>query len=106
MADVRKVLGQIAPAAKSETALYTAPFSANLNIIVTNRSDADSVVSIRIAVADAAVNDKQYIAKDFKVPGNDFVEFNDLEVQATDVIYATAGNAEMSIQAFGAEATS
>jgi hypothetical protein len=107
MADIRKVLGQAAPAAETEAALYTAPYAAGpVNIKVMNRDNAPTTVRIRIAVADAAVANKQYIAYDFPIPTNGTKVFEDLYLAAADVIYVKAASANVSFQAFGAEATS
>lgn len=105
MVDARKVLGQIAPAVGVETALYTCPsnVTANVNITVTNRGKQSTRFSIRLAVADAAVDGKQYIAKDYLLDPNEIVEFNDFDMAATDVLYVTAANDQLTVQAFGIE---
>ena len=104
MVDTRKVLGQIAPSANTETALYTCSTNANVNITITNRGKVSTTFTLRIAVADAAVANKQYIAKDHVIEANEVLEFNDLEVAATDVIYVTPANDQLTAQAFGLEA--
>jgi hypothetical protein len=105
MADVRKVLGQIAPTVNVETALYTATHNASVNLLITNRGKSDAMVTIRVAIADAAADNKQYVTKKIKVPANDFISIDKLDIAATDVIYCTAASPNITFQAFGKEST-
>ena len=68
-----KVLGQLAPAATTLSALYTVPAATSTaisSIFVANTSSSADTFRISVAVAGAADNIKQYLYRDVTIPGN------------------------------------
>lgn len=102
-----KVLGQVAPAATTDTDLYTVPAGKSTvvsTLSVCNRST--STVAYRIAVrpAGAAINDTHYIAYDVTLTPNssDYLTIG-MTLAATDVITIYAASADLSFTLFGDE---
>lgn len=102
-----KVIAQSNPSAASLTAVYTVPASTEAvisSIIVANRSNVKTTFRVSIAVAGAADDNKQYLAYDAEVLGN---EVRELTIGATlgagDVIRVYATLATLSFNVFGTE---
>ena len=108
MATVYKVLGQAAPAATTNTDLYTVPAGNSAvcsTLVVCNRSTASS---FRAAVrpSGATLANQHYIAYDTYINQNDSVFLTiGVTLAATDVVtvYSTSGNLSFSL--FGSEIT-
>ena len=102
-----KVLGQSAPAATTETDLYTVPASTQTvisTIQITNRSTSDATFRLSISVAGAATATKDYISYDVTIPANGFYSYTlGLTLGATDKIRIYASSANLSFAAFGSE---
>jgi hypothetical protein len=108
MATVYKVLAQAAPAATTETTLYTVPSSTSAvvsTIAITNQ--AGSSGTYRIAVrpsADASTTQKHFIVYGATVGANDSIMLTLGVTLATgDLIRVYASSADMSFNAFGSE---
>ena len=107
MAEVRKVLGQSAPAAATLTDLYTVPASKEAvvsTVVACNRSTAG--IKIRIAVSPNGVADANahYLVRDVLIPGQDSKFFTvGITMDASDVLRVYADTANASFNAFGAE---
>lgn len=110
MPTVYKVLGQFAPAATTNTILYTVPAATSAvisTIVVANRSG--SVASYRIAIrpAGATLSNEHYIAYDVTVGAGDSTTLTlGITLAATDVITIYASTANLSFNVFGSEITS
>jgi hypothetical protein len=107
MATKYKVLGQSAPAATTDTDLYTVPASTYAvvsTITIANR--AATSATYRIAVrpdADTLAN-QHYLAFDAIVPGNDTIALTlGITIDAADVITVRGSSANLSFNAFGSE---
>jgi len=86
MTTTYKVLGQVAPAATTETDLYTVPAS--------------------ISVNGAATANKDYMAYDLTIGGNGYVAFTiGATMDSTDKIRVYASTANLSFAVFGSELT-
>lgn len=109
MTDAFRVLGQVAPAALTLTALYTAPASTQAvvsSLTVCNRDAGVGQFRVAVAVAGAADNAKQYLVYDALVFGNDTVAFTiGVTLAATDVVRVYANTALQSFSLFGMEVT-
>jgi hypothetical protein len=109
MAETRKVLFQSNPGAASLTDAYTVPASTQIvgsTITVANRSAAATSFRISVAVAGAANDDKQYIAYDVPIAGNDVAVISiGFTLGATDVVRVYATLATLSFNGFGVELT-
>lgn len=106
MANTYKVLGQISPAATTNSTLYTVPAATSAvtsTLTVCNRSTATNV---RVAVrpGGAALADQQYILYDVVVNANDTLFFTiGISLATTDVVTVYAGTANVSFGLFGTE---
>ena len=105
MATTFKVIGQSAPA-NTTTQLVTAQTGYQVvvsSITVANRSTtATDYFYIRVAVANATVDNKQYIA--YKValaPQSTATLTLGITLDAADVVYAYSDNSTCSFNAFG-----
>ncbi len=107
MADVIKVLGQLAPAATTTTTLYTAP---NLNqttvssLVVCNRTAGGLTFRVSVHVAGATTADKQYLYYDKTVAANEtFSAVLGLTLNQSDEVKVYASNTGLSFNMFGVE---
>jgi hypothetical protein len=107
MATNYKVLGQSAPAATTETTLYTVPaltMTVVSTLVVANRSASDATFRITIAPNGAATANSQYIAYDLSCGGNGLNAFTfGLTMDAADVVRVYASSADLSFSIFGSE---
>ena len=108
MALAYKVLGQSAPAATTDTTLYTVP--AATSAIVSTLAVANRGVSttFRVAVrpAGAAIANEHYIAYDALINAGEAVYLTlGITLATTDVVTVYAGTANLSFSLFGSEAT-
>lgn len=107
---VRKVLGQLKPAATTLTAFYTVPAATETEvstIYITETNGVATTFRISIAVAGLADTAKQYIFRDAPVDANETIQLNDCGIllAATDVIRVYAGTADVVFNAFGTQVT-
>jgi len=109
VATTYKVLGQSAPAATTDTTLYTVPSSTSVvvsSIVVANRSTSDATYRIAIRPAGATLDNRHYIAYDVLVGGGDSTSLTlGLTLATTDVITVRASNENLSFSAYGSEVT-
>lgn len=109
MADSLKVLGQAAPAATTETDLYTVPTSTSAtgsSIVICNRGGTATTFRVSVSVAGAATATKDYLYFDVAMPANEtFIATIGITVAATDKVRVYAGNANLSFSLFGVERT-
>lgn len=109
MANTRKVLGQSAPSATTNTDLYTVPAATDTvvsTITVANRGATPTTFRIAIRPAGAAIANQHYTHYDIPLNGNDtYAATFGITLAATDVITVYAGNTSLSFSAFGQENT-
>jgi len=109
MAEVKKVLEQSAPAATTETDLYTVPAATEAvisSLVVCNRGATPTTFRMYVRVGGAAVDNKQYLYYDIDINQKDtFIGTIGITLAATDVITVYAGNANLSFNLFGVEVT-
>jgi hypothetical protein len=108
MATTPKVLGQMSLAVINTLYdVYTVPGATNTTvstITVCNRGTTQETFRIAVAVAGAADDNKQYIAYDTSVPGNDiFAATIGITLAATDVIRCYGSSTNLSVNIFGIE---
>jgi hypothetical protein len=107
MATAYKIIGQSAPAATTETDLYTVPAATETivsTIVVANRSATDATFRISVAPNGAATANSHYIAYDLTCAGNGLNAFTfGLTMDATDKIRVYASSANLTFSAFGTE---
>ncbi len=109
MAETLKVLGQSAPAADTDTTLYTVPASTSTAIStvnVCNRGSSAATFRIAIRPAGASIAEQHYLSYDTTVPANDSIALTlGLTLATTDVVTVRANSANVSFSAFGTEVT-
>jgi len=103
-----KVLAQSAPAATTDTTLYTVPSSTSAVVsTISIANQAGSSGTYRIAVrpaADASTTQKHYIVYGATVGANDSIMLTlGLTLATGDLIIVYASSANMSFSAFGSE---
>lgn len=109
MGEALKVLGQLAPAATTLTALYTVPASTQTtcsSVVVCNRTAG--TIKFRISVAIAGVGDAvaQYLYYDVSVARTDtFIATLGITLAATDIVRVQSDTANVAFNLFGAEVT-
>ena len=107
MATAYKVLGQVSPAATTETDLYTVPAATSAvasSVIVCNRSAVLSTFRISIAVGGLATTNKDYIYYDLPIGANDtFIATIGVTLATTDKVKVYASNTNLSFSLYGSE---
>ena len=107
MADVLKVLAQVAPSAASLTTLYTVPALTSTTvstIAICNRSSTATSFRLSIGIAGAGDATSQYFAYDIPVSGNDTVFLTiGATMGAADVLRCYATLATVTFSVFGVE---
>lgn len=108
MATTYKVLGQSAPAATTNTDLYTVPSATSTvgsTLVIANRSTS---TTFRVAVrpGGAAIENKHYLIYDASVNQYDTVFLTiGMTLSATDIVTVYADSANLSFTLFGSENT-
>ncbi len=107
MANVYKVLGQSAPAATTDTALYTVPALTEAvisTIVIANRAATAGTFRLAVRPNGASIANQHYLAFDVPIAANDSTTLTlGITVDAADVITVRASTADMSFNAFGTE---
>ena len=108
MATTYKVLGQSAPSAATDTALYTVPSATSAVVSTLSICNRGVSTTFRPAVrpAGATLANQHYIVYDNIVSAGDAVFLTlGITLAATDVVTVRAGTADMSFSLFGSEIT-
>jgi glucose-6-phosphate dehydrogenase assembly protein OpcA len=102
-----KVLGQVAPAATTDTTLYTVPAGKETvvsTIVVANRGASSFTFRIAVRPAGASLANQHYVAFDVTVAQSDSSTLTlGITLTATDVITVRASSADLTFSAFGSE---
>ena len=109
MSDSLKVLGQLDATATTDEELYTVPDKSQTTVsslVVCNRSGSGITYRVRIAVAGASVDNKQYIFYD-KALGANTTEAHviGITLNQADVVRVFASSGDVSFSLFGCETT-
>lgn len=109
MANTYKILGQVSPAATTETDLYTVPGATSAvvsSIVVCNRENQVATFNISISQGGAATAVKDYIYYSVVIPSNDtFVASIGITLATTDKVRVYSSNGLLSFSLFGSEIT-
>jgi hypothetical protein len=104
-----KVLGQAAPAATTNTDLYTVPAATSTvcsTLMVANRSEIESFFRVAVRPAGATLDNKHYVYYNIALPGGDaFAATLGVTLAATDVVTVYSSSANLSFSLFGEETT-
>jgi hypothetical protein len=100
-----KVLAQSAPAATTETDLYTVPASTQAvisTLVIANRGATAATFRLSTSVAGAATATKDYLAYDVAISGNSFVTLTiGISLGAADKVRVYASTANLSFNVYG-----
>lgn len=109
MASTLKTLGESAPAATTNTDLYTVPASRNAvvsTLSICNRGSGGALYRVAIRTAGASLANQHYVCYDCAVAGNDTVFLTvGMTLAATDVVTVYSNSANISYKLFGSENT-
>jgi glucose-6-phosphate dehydrogenase assembly protein OpcA len=109
MPTIYKVLGQSAPAATTNTTLYTVPAATSAvisTVVIANRAATSATYRIAIRPNGATLANEHYIAYDVAVGGGDSTTLTlGITLAAADVITVYASTANTSFNVFGSEIT-
>lgn len=107
MAKSYKVLGQSAPAATTDTDVYTVPNSTESvvsTITVANRDSSAASYRIAIRPNGETISNKNYIAYSTPIPANDTIALTlGITLESGDIITVYASSANLSFNIFGSE---
>lgn len=102
-----KVLGQSAPAATTDTTLYTVPATTETVIStlnVANRGAAAATFRVAVRPDAATLATSHYVAFDVAIPANSLIALTlGITMDAADVITVQASTADLTFSAFGSE---
>lgn len=109
MATTYKVLGQSAPAATTDTTLYTVPAGTQAvisTLVVANRASTAATYRIAVRPNGATLANQHYVAFDVPIQGSDSVTLTlGVTLGAADIITIYSSNTNLSFSAFGSEVT-
>jgi hypothetical protein len=109
MAQAYKVLAQSAPAATTNTDMYTV--GAGLQVVastvtICNRAASSATYRIAVRNGGATLANQHYIAYDATVAANDTIALTlGITLQASDIITVYASSTNLSLNIFGCEIT-
>lgn len=107
MATTYKVLAQSAPAATTNTDIYTVPSATSAvvsTIVVANRAASDSTYRIAIRPDGATIANQHYIAYQITVGASDSTTLTlGVTLDAGDIITVYASTTNLSFNIFGSE---
>jgi len=106
MANTYKVLGQSAPAATTNTDLYTVPAATSTvasTLVICNRSDS-TYVNVAVRPSGAAIANQHYICYSTYLGATDSLFLTlGITLAATDVVTVYAGTANVTFSLYGSE---
>lgn len=99
-----KILGQAAPAAVTNTTVYTVPpaTTAVFNVSMVNTAGTPAMVRLALAAA-ATPTSSEYIEYDTLLPPNEVLERGGLVAQAAKLVVAYSSIAGVSVSVYGYE---
>lgn len=102
-----KVLGQLEPAATTESTLYTVPSGTQTvcsTLSVCNKAATSGTFRIRIKINNATDDDKQFVIYNALIAAQDTLLLTfGATLGAGDVVRAYASSADITFQLFGSE---
>jgi len=107
MAQAYKVLGQIAPAATTATAIYTVPSATEAvvsSVSVCNRAGTAATFRLSVRPNGASLANQHYLVYDADLGANDTIILTiGVTMDATDVLEAYASSGDLTFHAYGSE---
>lgn len=109
MPSVRKVLGQVAPTADTDTTLYTVPAATSTvvsSLTIANRGATTATFRVAVRPTGEALANQHYVYYGVSVPSGDaFAATLGVTLAATDVITVRGSTNDLSFGLFGEEAS-
>jgi hypothetical protein len=109
MASAYKVLGQVAPAATTETTLYEVPTGTEAVVsalLAVNRSVSQVTVRVAVRPGGATIANEHYVAFDVPLAASQVLGLpSGLTLGEGDVLTVRASSADTSFSVFGVELT-
>ena len=109
MAETLKVLGQVIPAANTDSNLITVAAATSdviSAIYVCNQASADATFRVAVRPAGATIATVHYLAYDAKVLANDSLSVcQGVTLATTDIVTVRSNSGTVSFSAFGTEVT-
>lgn len=109
MAEILKIIAQLAPSAGVLTDLYTVPVGRSTvisSISICNQNLGNVLIRVSLAIAGALDDSKQYLYYDLGLPqGDTFVATVGISLSATDVVRVQSDTANVSFNLSGVEIT-
>ncbi len=107
MANAYKVLAQSAPAATTDTDVYTVPSATEAvvsTIVMANRAGTAGTFRIAVRPDGDTIADEHYLAYDVPLAANDSTTLTlGVTMDAADVLTVQTSSADMSVNVFGTE---
>lgn len=104
MATSYSILGQVTPAATTETDLYIVSTASAVgsSLIVCNRGTSQATFRVSISKGGIATSNKDYIYYDLIIAGNDtFIATIGITLSIRDVVRVYASSANLSFSLYG-----
>lgn len=102
-----KILGQAAPAATTDTDVYTVPAGASAvisTIVIANRDSSAGTFRLAVRPDGDTIANEHYVAYDVPIAGNDSTTLTlGITLDEDDVLTFQASTADMSVNVFGSE---
>lgn len=109
MMDTFKPLGQLYPSAGVDTTLYTVPGATRTVVSLIkacNQGVSETTFRLRIAIAGAVAEEKQYLFYDQPLQAKESVScVEGIALAATDLVAVSSANGMVSFNVFGDEVT-
>ena len=109
MAQAYKVLGQIAPAATTATAIYTVPSATEAvvsSIAVCERGGSAATFRLAVRPDGATLANQHYLVYDAALDANDTIILTiGVTLDASDVLEGYASSGDLTFHAYGSEIT-
>ena len=107
MAEVKKILGQVALAAAAQVDVYTVPASTQVvgsSVVFCNTSGANRTFKLSVAIAGALDTPSQYLYFNEPLPKDrSYIATIGITLGAGDIIRAEASGVGVSVNVFGVE---
>lgn len=104
-----EILGQAAPAAATDTTLYTVPVNTQMvvsKLMIVNRDPIATTARVWVRKNGEATADKQTVVPDVVVTGNNgFPVLEGVTLSAGDIVMVKAGTSFLSFNLFGLRIT-
>lgn len=98
------IFGQSAPAAATNTTVYTVPSGKLASLSVNFLNRGSSSIAVRLAVAASSTpSNQEYLEYDAVIPANGVLERTGLVVSATKQVVVYTNTATLSVNVYGFE---